>query len=345
MLDYFGNMPAVAFSPWLLLFTAIIAFLLSSLMYMILQLIFAPLFGCKVAGIEVMGFSYQKQKTGKWEYMGHKHKIGFNADFNIDLEKFKDQDVNKIKTKETMFLITCAVIEFIIAVGVFIVCVIAEPKISSGVMAAIVFDLGLGYLVFTFVRCVIHVIVLSKFNSKNSLSSYTQSAITMIRTGVPFEKLDLKPYWELNFKNVLDAEKIAYFPFYFAYLDSAGQYDKMAAAVGDVENALKPTSSSRVDMFTIITLVYYYSYHYIDIGKAKEYYLRAGDMLAKDTDSNGMRIKGFYELNCFGNVEKAKECAANAAASVDTFSIGTEREYERTCIAKLNDAISRFQGQ
>ena len=270
MLDYFGNMPAVTFSPWLMLFTGIISFILSSLTYMILQLIFAPVFGCKVAVIEVMGFKYQKLKSGKWEYLGHKHKIGFTADFNVDLEKIKDQNFEKIKTNDVMFLATCAVLEFIIAVGIFIVCVIAEPKISQGLMAAIVFDLGLGYLVFTLVRIAIHIIVLVKINSKNSLSSYTQSALTMIRAGVPFDKLDLKPYWELNYKNVLDAEKISYFPFYFAYLDSSGLYDRMAAAVGDIENALKPTSSSRADLFTVITLVYYYSYHYIDIEKAKE---------------------------------------------------------------------------
>ena len=66
------------------------------------------------------------------------------------------------------------------------------------------------------------------------------------------------------------------------------------------------------------------------------------DDITKDTEPNSMFVKGFYELNCFGNVETAKTCAIKALEKIDEFSVPVEREYCRKCIARLNHAIDNF---
>ena len=91
-----------------------------------------------------------------------------------------------------------------------------------------------------------------------------------------------------------------------------------------------------------MNLIYYYSYHRPTPSAAKEYYHRIINDVEKDTDPNTMRIRGFYELNCFGDPVKARELSMKALEGLDTVSIPVEREYERKCIAKLNNAIDNF---
>ena len=147
-------------------------------------------------------------------------------------------------------------------------------------------------------------------------------------------------------KKVWDTEKHMYFLVYFEYLDANGFFDRMPEAVAEVESTMKPNmADSKIVLGVCMDLVYYYSYHNIVPGKAKEYYHRIVDDISKDTDPNAMFVKGFYELNCFGNVEVAKNCAIKALEKIDDFSTGDEREYCRKCIARLNHAIDNFPKQ
>ena len=332
------------YNPLLLILMSILAFSLTSLLNMILQIVFAPVFKLKPIEIKVLGFKYEKQKEGKWIYVDHKFGLGFSAAFNLDLKKYKELDSKKIQSAEKVFFIVISIIEFIIAVGVFFACGFAGSVIAIDVLAMMVISFGVAFLVFILSRIVVTFVVLIKMNSKNTLGGYYQSALSMVRTGVPYENMDLKSVPELNFKKVSDTERLMYFPLYFEYLDSTGQKEKMAAAVGEIESTLKPGVDSRIHLFTYCTLVYYYSYIYLDTDKAKEYYSRTGGSLEKDDEANGLRVKAFYELNCFGNVEKAREYCRAAEAAVDTFSVGSEREYERLCIARLKEAVNNFQG-
>ena len=205
-----------------------------------------------------------------------------------------------------------------------------------------VFLSGFWILMYSIGRIVLVIATVKKMYSKKSLGGYMTSAAGMLRAGIPFEKMDLKSVRELNYPKVWDTERKMYFPIYFSYLDANGFYDRMPEAVADVEAVLKPGERSKVAIAVLMTLVYYYSYHHIEPSMAKEYYHRMGDEIEKDTDCNTMRIKGFYELNCFGNADKARECATAALAKLDSFSVPAERDYERKCIARLNSAISGF---
>lgn len=327
------------------LFIGVIAFTFASLLHTLMYFIFAPLFWFKVTEFRAFGFTYEKQRNGKWEYRGNKHNIGFTATCILDMDKCEGVDNDKLVFKEAAFMLTSALVEILIAVIVLLAGVFGGLNIESTFLASVVFWSGVSFFIFVMIRAVIAFYAVIKVNSKNTLGGYAQAAGGKIRAGVPIEKLDLKPVSELNFKKVIYAERISYFPLYFAYLDASGRFDQMAPAVEEIEGLLKPFSNGRPELAVAITLCYYYSYHCVSPSKAKEYYNRAGDTLARDTDSNGMRIKGFYELNCFGNVEKAREYLNNALAGIDKFSMGSEREYERVLLGRLSDAIDRFQGQ
>lgn len=329
----------------LVLVLSILMFVVSTLVHVIIHLIFAPMFRLTPTNINAFGFRFYKNGNGKWEYTGYKFYLGFSTFVGINRDKFKEADAEKMTRSEHTFLILTMILEVAVAAGALAAGFGGGVSIASDFLAAASIISGIAFFVFVMVRAVITFYVLIKMNSKKSLGGYHQNAVTMIRAGVPFEKLDLKSIPELNYKNPSATERMMYFPIYFSYLDASGQYDKMAAAVGNVEEVIKPSGSTQIDVMVYLTLVYYYSYFYPDTSKAKDYYHRPGDLIEKDNDVNTMRIKGFYNLNCFGDVAKARECARSAMEGIDNFSIGSERDYERFCIAKLNDAISRFQMQ
>ena len=339
------NLSELSHNLLLILFIAVAAFILASLLHTVMYFVFAPVFWFKVVEFRAFGKTYEKQRNGKWEYRGNKHNIGFTAACILDMDKCNGVDSDKLVSKEILFMLTCALIEILISGIVLVAGVFGGFNIGSQIIASIVFWFAVSLFVFVMVRAIISFYVVIKVNSKNTLGGYAQSATGKIRAGVPIEKLDLKPVSELSFKKVIKAEQISYFPLYFAYLDASGKFDQMAPAVEEVEKLLNRQSNSRTELTAAITLVYYYSFHCISPSKAKDYYNWVGDTLDKDTDSNGMRIKGFYNLNCFGDAQKARECLNNALARIDTFSIGSEREYERVLLARLSDAIDRFQGQ
>ena len=67
--------------------------------------------------------------------------------------------------------------------------------------------------------------------------------------------------------------------------------------------------------------------------------------VTKDTDPNAMFIKGFYELNCLGNVDGAKACVVKALEKIEDHSVPVERDYCKKCIARLNYAIDNYPKQ
>ena len=328
----------------LVLLVSILMFMLGSFLHSVFVIAVAPMFKSKTIEIQALGFKFVKQRDGKWEYCGHKPSIGFNACNVFDIQKYGVLDSKVMKAMDNLSCTVMTVLDLIFAVGILILGINGAINIESELLATISMIAGISYGIFGIVRVVLSLIIIIKSNLKNTLAGYTQAAIAMIRTGVPMDKLDLKSIAELGFSKATRTEKIMYFGIYFSYLDASCQYDKMAAAVGEVEQSISPNGSSRLDVMVYVLLVYYYSYFYPDPSRAKDYYSRCGEGIAKDRDANCLRIRGFYELNCFGNVEKARELAQAAEAAVESFSMGSEREYERQCIAKLNEAISRFQG-
>ena len=332
-------------SPLVAFVMAFITFLFPSCMSMLLQMLFAPLFKLKVRLISLMGFRFEKQNNGKWESRGYKPMIGFTAEPVFDMERCAGMSPKQFRVKERQSLLTTGIIGLLIGAGVMTGCLFWAHNSSSEYFASLIRIFGFFWFCFALAMLILSVILLIRVSNKNSLGGYYQNAIGMIRAGIPYDQMDLKSVKELNLKKVMNSEKIMYFPIYFQYLDYCGLFDKMPEAVNEIESILTPQASSRSALFCMITLTYYYSYLCPNPVLATQYYQRSGDFLAKDTDSNGMRIKAFYELYCCRNVERAIDYAGKAYEGLEKFSIGSEKEYERVCIARLNEAIRQFQSQ
>lgn len=341
-MEYIKHIAELIGNPVLDILTSIVGILFASLVFFLIQIALTkPCYG-RVSDMDLLGFRFSKPKDGKWEYRGFRFRLGFTAVTVVDFDNHPGVDNKKLISMDKTHMLITGTLTALIGTGVFIGCTAWCFNIYYWFPAAIVFLSGFWILLFSIGRIVLVIATVRKMYSKKTLGGYMSSAVGMLRAGIPFEKMELKSVRELNYPKVWDTERKMYFPIYFAYLDSNGLYDRMPEAVADVEATLKPGENSKVVQAVCMTLIYYYSYHNINPSQAKEYYHRMGDEIVKDMDSNSMRVKGFYELNCFGNVDKARECVVKALEKLDSFSVPAEREYERKCIAKLNSAIANF---
>ena len=345
-MQYFSYLGKLSYNPILILVMAIVGLVLSTFVQGLFQLAFAKVFGMKVTDIIIFGLKYTKLKNGKWEKRGRKAGIGLQVLTSFDLERDAGTDARKLLAREKGYMLVSALVMLLAGIGIFAGLLIATFNVYSFFLGSVLFLLGFWLLLFLIGKFCLTVSVISKINGKKSLGGYTQEGINMLRSGVPFAQMDLKPVSELNFKKTWDTEKQMYFLLYFEYLDANDYFDRMPEAVAEVERTLKPNmADTKINQGIFMDLVYYYSYHNIVPSKAKEYYHRIVDDITKDTEPDAMFIKGFYELNCFGNVETAKNCAIKALEKIDDFSVGDEREYCRKCINRLNHAIDNFPKQ
>lgn len=342
-MQYLRYLGQLSYNPILILVMALVGLILSTFVKSLVQLAFAKPMGMKVTDILIFGLKYTKLKNGKWGKRGRKAGVGLQVETAFDLEREAGMDSRKLIAKDKAYMILTAVVTLLIGIGAFAGLLIATFNVDSYLLASVLFLLGFWLLLFLIGKFFLAISVASKVNSKKSLSGYTQEVLSMLRSGVPFEQMELKPFSELNYKKVWDTEKQMYFLLYFEYLDANGFFDRMPEAVAEAERTMKPNMAySKVVLGVCMDLVYYYSYHNIVPSMAKEYYHRIFDDITKDTDPNAMFVKGFYELNCFGNVDTAKDCVIKALERIDDFSTGDEREYCRKCIARLNHAIDNF---
>lgn len=344
-MEYLRYLGQLIYNPIMILLLSIVGLVLATFIQGLVQLIFAKPFGMAVTDISIFGFKYSKLKSGKWEYRGKKMGIGLDVTTAFDLDKALSMEPKKLMAKEKSYIIVTSSVMLLAGLGLFAGLLIATFNSETNLLATIYLFLGIWTLIFIIGKFCLAIAVLGKVNSEKSLGGYTQQGLNMLRAGVPFEKMDLKPVSELNYKNIWNSERLMYFILYFEYLDAIDAFDKIPQAVADAEPVLDPDLDTKVALGVCMDLVYYYSYYHIVPDRAKAYYQRIEADISKDTEPNAMFIKGFYQLNCFGNVEGAKECVVKALEKIDTFSVPVEREYTRKCINRLNNAIENYQKQ
>ena len=320
-----------------------IALQLSMLIKLGIQALFLKPFKLMFKELSIFGLKYYKNSDNKWERNGRSKNYLTIGDVGIDVKNSSEEEIKTSDKRCNLFLVLVAMISLIIAVVVFVGCIVLRGNITLDIIRAFVLLFGLTFLIQGITGVGITIYVISRTNS-NTLSGYATRALNKYKSGVPLQSMDLKPEKELNFGNSKDFERRMYFLIYFSYCDLCEKFDELEEAVKNYEKLKAPDNASSVDIAIYINLVYYYSYHNIDPEKAHMYYERAGKYLDQDKDANGMRIKGFYQLNIKNDLEKAKECLAHAQASIDTFSVPVERENERILIARLSGAIDKYQG-
>lgn len=345
-MDYLQYLGELSYHPLLIFIMIILAVVAISIVFTLIRLALMRPFGATVREISYFGFKYSRTVDGELKYVGHKPSIIFSAEFGMDLKKLEGVDNKKITAKEGAFLLTTALLNVLVGAGVLALCFWGTFTTRYYTLASISFLFGISYFVIAIVRTIMVIRVVIRTGSK-TLARYTQSQIALLRNGVTFDKMDLKPVNELGFKKIWDSERRIYFVLYFEYLDYNDRLGELNAAVADIERSLLPGKSagSKVDQAVFELLVYYYSYHNIVPSKAKEYYHRVIDEITKDTDSFASCIKGFYELYCFGNADKAMEYVLKAQEKFDKVQSAAEKEYVRKCIARLNQAIDSLPGR
>ncbi len=308
-----------------------------------LQAIFLKPFKLIFREVTIFGLKFLRNADGKWERNGRLKNGLTIGEVYVDIKNCSEDEIRTSEKRSNIFMSLVAVLSLIIAVSVFVGCMVIRSNVSSDIIRAFVLFFGLTFLVIAVSQVLIAIYVISRTNS-NTLSGYAARALNSFKAGVPLQSMDLKSEKELNFINPKDFERRLYFLIYFNYCDICEKFDELEEAVKQYEQIKSPETVTSTEIANYINLTYYYSYHHIDPEKAQMYNERAGKPLEQDKDPNGMRIKGFYQLNIKNDLDKAKECLANAQASIDTFSIPAERENERILIARLSDAIDNYQG-
>lgn len=122
---------------------------------------------------------------------------------------------------------------------------------------------------------------------------------------------------------------------YFKALDS-GDTTKAVAAADWLENNMQSIPSA-------ILPPVYYELCYIacvqnDAAKAKKYFEKAGKILSKDMDANGLRVKAYYAYHIERNINKTLELCDKALSAADRFPIRGQGVMERSLVLKLKEA-------
>ncbi|MBN4069367.1 MAG: hypothetical protein COA82_01790 [Alkaliphilus sp.] len=143
---------------------------------------------------------------------------------------------------------------------------------------------------------------------------------------------------DLNITSVDNTSKLQLFDilathvFYFKALDS-GNIEKMHYYMNLLEKNIEDIP------FHALTPIYY-ELCYIacissDEEKARKYYEKAGEILQQDKDSNGLRIKAYYEYYINNNFKEAMELCENAIAVLEKFPIKGQKLMEKDLLENL----------
>ncbi len=304
--------------------------IISSIFFFIPMVCLAPMFYSKIRILDVFGFKLERNYDEKWRFIKYTPKLTVTCLPLWDIKKLEGLPPEQYRDKQNSYIIVSNLIGVVLCIAAGIICYIPNNKILRylGIYLCIYAVARFGIMIWTVSRA-----------KKDSLLRYTELAKDKIRSGIPIELLDLKSCSELPYPNATKAEKALYFPMYFAFLEATRQYELMEEAVNEIEPYVINSGVSSTMMIDYYDMLYYYSRHNINRDKAQMYYNKLRSYIEKDTDANGQRVLGFYALNIMLNKDLAQQYADKALAALDKFSIGSERDLERTMINELFEAI------
>lgn len=125
---------------------------------------------------------------------------------------------------------------------------------------------------------------------------------------------------------------------YFKALDSKNHEDMLYYA---------DLLEKNIENFSIAALpAIYYELCFIasiteDIDKAKAYYEKGGKILQKDKDTNGLRVKAYYEYYINKNINFSLELCENTLAVSDKFPIKGQGLMEKDLVIQLKELINK----
>ncbi|MBR1798238.1 MAG: hypothetical protein IJ757_09570 [Clostridiales bacterium] len=325
------------FNMMIILLAVWAALIAEQTLYLILEIILAPFYCCKLGSVELLGFVFTRGSDDKWHYEQHRQSFMILGQPVLDIKKLDGVPYDSIEKKGNQMMVLCGIINLILSSAVGIACI--KLWSAEGIMSSFPRTFGGSMIFYALFKTGITFYSLYK-STKDSLSRYRTIAINKIRSGIPVELLDLKPLSQLPYKDPIPAEKMLYLPLYFTYLDASRQFDKLPAAVDDINLMLINANDNRYLIPSRYDLLYYYSCHDINPEKAKAIYNQIKPVIEKDKDANAYRILGYYALNILKDKEKAGSYVSLARGTVESFSMGSERDLEKELIDRLQAAVA-----
>ena len=314
---------------------ALLALILMQAIYSGILLLVAPLCLAEPSSVNILGLKFIKESGKGWHYVMYKPSIAINSYTRFNQEKIKGKSEAELDFKERTGL-------YISAAGSLLISVLVTFVLHITLNIPELTYTGICMIAFAAVQSVITISALNR--SRNpSVLNYCQGKIKLIRAGIPYPNLDIKPLNELPYGSKANYEKVLHFQLYFHYLESVNDTEKLQELMSEYDEFLSGLSAEHFNTGAIYATLYYYSRYDINIEKAKALYSKIGPVITKDPDANSFRIRGFYTLNILGNKDEALRLADTARSKVDIFSFGSEREHERMLIEDLYQAISSYQ--
>lgn len=309
----------------------LIATWVKSFIVLIFEFLFAPGFSLSVKEFSIFGRTYKKE-NGKFVYLRQNILPTISSIVSVDLEKIRGLSNDELDKKTNSFLTVETISCFAICASLGAALLFASKNLSGTLLIAAA-SLALG-LIFNSITLVIFRLI-ADYKMKHSLAGYCDSAIKKIRAGVPIKDLDIKKQSELPYKNLMNYELILHFSLYFKYLEESGRANELEEEVIKIVRTLDSSTFTMHHLGAYYDVIYFYSCYKILPSEATRLYSRIREYIEKDKDSNGLRVKSFYELSINNNLTKARELANQAQASLSEFSVGSERDYEKRCVEKL----------
>lgn len=309
----------------------------NELLDMLMSVIAAPRFGYRLCYVNIFGVVFARNCDNKWvksrgRFSVKLHHRNSIADLSVPVSR--KSEIIFMLLRSAIFIAAAAVISLLSINSIkksALFFVSGSAPIPDVFLTAFSFGLVLSTLLFiiTFVRAL----------KTDSFSAYIKSLTDRMIAGVPFSELDMKPVDELPCKDSNNMQRDAYNSLYMMYLISEGYTDKLAAPAHELtDHLLRKDAVASPSAF--YHLIFYYSRYELNPSLAKTFLDKVGTVIAADTDANAKRVLAYYAYCIEGDRQKARFFIDEAAASVDIFSTGSERELERRLIKILDETLT-----
>ncbi len=307
------------------------------LLSLLLDAIFAPLFGLRLSSVSFFGIGFDYSYEQGWHRIPYRRSELITHNVTADIRKpVPAHDYQNVLLFLRAFLM--------IGVGVLLIFLTrhsyqalgrGEDSIpdcfligfSGGFTFHSLFSLGSAiYITFIMMK---------------RLAGYVQSLATRVRKGEAISDMNLRPIDELPYPKASKMERMMYYNFYLFYLLRKGDIDGMREPIREMTQYYQHQEFIAANTMQYCWLVFYYSRYDLNPQAASIFYERVAPSLVKDDASNAKRVLAYYAYGVERDLNKAQQLVNEGLANIDHFGLaGEERECERGLLLELQGYIN-----
>ncbi len=313
------------------------ATILINVVAVVFQILYADKYGFKIRSFNLFGLIFSKNNN-HWRKKFDKLTPFCHCNLTLDLEKPIPKDTLKIQkgliySERFSTLFICILINAL-AANQFI-------SWYKGETLSLIEILFLGFSTGMLFHSILHIgssIYLFEVMWKGFLG-YLQNKYDMLKYCERYEYLELEPLENLPYKPKLDCEILLYNLLYVNYLYSINKIEEIKKISHEMTDIVWERDYLLPETGVYYWLIFYYSEIEPSKELAEKFREKIWATLSKDNDSNAKRVLAYYFYRLYKDKAKAKTLLDEGLSTIDKFSMGAERVFEKELLLKLKNEI------